>query len=175
VTGPAAWRRALPAVVGLLLVVCAALVIIGVTIERGGEAHTDTGVASTGHSEGAEGGHAETGGEQPHADSPAHQEGAAAEAVLGVPIESPAALVGLAVGLAALVWRRPTRLVTGVVVVFTVAAGVLDVAEISRQLSADRAWLAVLAGLIAVLRVATLAGAAVLWRAAATRAAAAAG
>lgn len=33
-TAPADWRRVLPAVVGALLVVCAALVIIGVSLER---------------------------------------------------------------------------------------------------------------------------------------------
>jgi len=47
---------------------------------------------------------------------------------------------------------------------------VLHVAEISRQLSAGRAGLAVLAMLIVLLRVATLAGTALLCRAAPTRA-----
>jgi hypothetical protein len=176
VTGPAAWRRVLPATVGLLLVACAALVIIGLTIERGSSPHVETGVVEpTQHSESAEGTQAETGDEQPPVNT-AHSESAEGEAVLGVPIESPVALAGLAVvsvALAALVWRRATRPVTGVVIVFTVAAGALDVAEISRQLSGDRVGLAVLAGLIALLRVATVTGATVLWRAAPTHTAAA--
>jgi hypothetical protein len=165
VTRPVDWRRTLPAVVGLLMVVCAAMVIIGVSIERGGEGHADTGtVESTEHTEGE---HAES-SEGTHAEEPVHEEGA----VLGVSIESLAALVGLAVvsvGLAVLVWRRPTRLVVGAVIVFTVSAGVLDVIEISRQVSADRASLVVLAGLIVLLRVATVACAAMLWRTAGTR------
>jgi hypothetical protein len=149
----------------------AALVIIGVSIERGGEGHADTGAVES--TERTEGEHAEssegTHHEEPvHADAAVHKE----ETVLGMPIESPAALVGLAVvslGLAVLVWRRPTRLVTGGVVVFTVAAGVLDVVEISRQVTADRAGLVVLAGLIVLLRVVTVAGAAMLWRTAGMR------
>lgn len=167
-TGPAAWRRTLPAMIGALLVVCAALVIIGVSLERGGEqGHTDTGaVESSEHTE-TEGEHAES-REQPHTE----------ETLLGAAIESPAALVGLgvvSVALAALVWRRPTRPVAGAVIVFTIAAGVLDVVEISRQLSADRGGLAVLAMVIALLRVATLAGAAMLWRTMPARTAAPAG
>lgn len=166
-TGPAAWRRTLPAMIGALLVVCAALVIIGVSLEHGGDTHTDTGaVESSEHTE-TEGEHAES-GEQPHTE----------ETLLGAAIESPAALVGLgvvSVGLAALVWRRPTRPVAGAVIVFTIAAGVLDVVEISRQLSADRGGLAVLAMVIALLRVATLAGAAMLWRTMPARTAAPAG
>jgi hypothetical protein len=76
-------------------------------------------------------------------------------------------LTGLAVvsvPLAAAVWRRLTRLVTGAMAVFTVGAGVFDAVEIGRQLSADRAGLAVLAGVIVLLRVATLAGAVTLSR-----------
>jgi hypothetical protein len=50
--------------------------------------------------------------------------------------------------------------------VVAVGAGVLEVADVARQLSADRAGLAVLPMLNAVLRVAIVAGAVVLWRAA---------
>ncbi|HEV8560158.1 MAG TPA: hypothetical protein VGR06_27815 [Actinophytocola sp.] len=158
-TGRSAWRRALPAAVGLLLVVCAALVIIGVLIERGGETHTEGGVAAT--TEHTEGERAEPGEERPPA------EDAGDETVVGIRLESPAALVGLAVvsvGLAVWLWRRPARPAAGVVTVFTVAAGVLDVAEISRQLAADQTGLVVLAGLIVLLRLVTVAGAVALWR-----------
>jgi hypothetical protein len=61
------------------------------------------------------------------------------------------------------------------VVVFAVAAGVLDVAEVSRQFTADRVGLAVLAMVVALLRVATVAGGAVVWRAAPSRVATRAG
>ena len=171
-TRPATSRRSLPsvlpAIVGVLLVACAALVIVGVGLERSGEAgHADTGAVES--AEHAEGENAEP-GEESHDENTVHDE----EALLGIPIESPPALVGLAVGsvgLALLVWRRPTRLVAGAVIVVSVGAGVLDVVEIGRQLSADRMGLAVLAVLIAVLRVVTVTGAAVLWRAAQPRAA----
>ncbi len=176
-TRPATRHRALsgvlPAVVGVLLVVCAALVIVGVSLERNGEdSHTDTGaVESTEHAEGENDGS----GEETHDENAGRGENTGRgedavhdeEAVLGMRIESPAALAGLAVvsvGMALLVWRRPTRLVTAAVVVVSVGAGVLDAMEIGRQLSADRVGLAALAVVIAVLRLATVTGAAVLWR-----------
>lgn len=168
-SGWTAWRRVLPAVVGALLLVCASLVIVGVSIEHGSEAGSGTGLAvSSEHGQSHEGANegAET-AEPEHAGSGERIEAEGQASVLGVPIESPAALTGLAVvsvALAVLVWRRPTRLVVGGVVVFTVAAGVLDVAEIGRQFSGDRVDLAVLAMVIVLLRLTTLAGATVLWR-----------
>jgi hypothetical protein len=108
----------LRALVGVLLVVCAALVIIGVSLE----------------------------GEE--AESAA---------------ETPLPLIGLAVlsiVLAVWVWRWPSRVAVGAVIVVTTGAGVFDVVEVGRQLSADRAGLAVLAVVIVALRVVTLAAAA---------------
>jgi hypothetical protein len=107
-----------------------------------------------------EGERAEPGEERPAA------EDAGSETVAGIRLESPAALVGLAVvsvGLAVWLWRRPARPVTGVVIVFSVAAGVLDVAEISRQLAADQTGLVVLVGLTVLLRLVTVAGAVAVW------------
>jgi hypothetical protein len=164
VTAVVTWRRALPALLGALLVVCAALVIIGVSLERGA-AHTDGG-AVAGSSEQGES------AEQRAAEGAAPRPGGqveTAETLLGVSLESPWTLAGMAVisvGLAVLVWRRPTRVVAVAVIVVAVGAGVLEVAEVVRQLSADRAGLAVLPMLNAVLRVAIVAGAVVLWRAA---------
>ncbi len=70
--------------------------------------------------------------------------------------ESPAALAALAVlsvGLAALIWWRPTRLVAATVAVVAALAGVFDLIELIRHLSADRDGLAAMAGLILTLRV----------------------
>jgi hypothetical protein len=66
--------------------------------------------------------------------------------------------------LAVAVWLRPNRPVIAMVVTFTAAALVLDMVEISHQLGADRIGLAALAGVIATLRVATIAGSAYLYR-----------
>jgi hypothetical protein len=151
-------RRALPALVGVLLVVCAGLVIVGVAIERGGETDTHTGeVVESG--EHVEAGHHDPAAEATHAE--------AGESAMVEALESPAALAGLAVvsiGLAVLVWRRPIRAVVAAVVVVAVVAGVFDVIEFGRHLSGDRIGLALLAGSIAVLRVATVVGALLLWR-----------
>jgi hypothetical protein len=149
------WRRRLPAALALLLVVCAALVLLGATVEHRGTTETP----ETSHSEQAERSEAGTGelaGEQ-----------GADETVLGVRVESPVALTGLALvsaGLAVLVWRRPTRLVAGAVLVFALVAAVFDGAEIDRQLSAERTALALLAVAVVLLRAATIAGAALMWR-----------
>ena len=152
------WRRRLPAAVAVLLVACAALVLLGATAEHRGTTET----VDTSRSEQAEqaehsaAGSGEVPGEQ-----------GKDETVLGVRVESPVALTGLALvsaGLALLVWRRPTRLVAAAVVAFALVAAVFDVAEIDRQLSAERTALALVAVAVVLLRAATVAGAVLIWR-----------
>jgi hypothetical protein len=159
-------RRALPASVGLLLVLCAALVILGVSLERGGETHTGTGEVTESVEPGR---HDEHAGDESseHVDIERHADTHDGESALAEALESPAALSGLAIvslALAVLVWRRPTRWVTLTVAVASVAAGVADGIEVGRHLSADRSGLAVLAAAILLLRIITVAGAIMLWR-----------
>lgn len=172
----------LSAIAGLLLIVCAALVIAGVSIERGGETGTQSGETA----EHVETDHEESGGhgqeapraheELPGAHSPSgHAE--SGESGVVAALESPAALAGLAVfsvALAALIWWHPTRAVAATVAVAAVVAGVFDLIELIRHLSADRVGLAALAALILVLRLATLAAAVMLLRRAVQRPAASA-
>jgi hypothetical protein len=128
---------------GLLLVVSAALLILGVSLE-GADGHRDQATASgAGHEEPAADG--ETG------ESPLESTGAVA------------ALTVVTVGLAVGVWRRPVRLELAAVAAFAVVAGVLDVVEISHQIEVDRTGLAVLAGVIATTRVLVLFGVLRLW------------
>ena len=152
-------RRNLPTLVGLLLVLSAALVILGVSLERGSETHSGNAeVAET-----VERGHDEHGGDE----STGHADEEAGEPAFVKSLESPAVLAGLAVvsvGLAVLVWRRPNKPVTATVAVTATAAGVADVLELTRHLSAERTGLAVLAVVIVILRVLTVTGALVLWR-----------
>jgi hypothetical protein len=92
--------------------------------------HSDT----DGHAEGAE----EHAAEQSTHTEPAN------ETVLGVRIESPAAVTGAAivsVALEGLIWRRPTRWVTAAVVLVAAGAAALDVAEISHQATENRGGL----------------------------------
>lgn len=144
--------RRLRRIAAVLLVVCAGLFVVGVTVE--GDAHAETtqpaghqdeasGAAEgeTGHDEATETGGAEAG----------HDE-SADERVLGVDVEAPGAVVlAVAVSLALAVglWIRRQRwlalAVVGVAVVFVV----FDVAEIAHQLDVSRKGLALLAGVIA--------------------------
>jgi hypothetical protein len=84
-------------------------------------------------------------------------------------------LAVVSVGLAVLIWWRPSRPVAVTVAVVAVIAGVFDMIELIRHLSADRGGLAALAGLILALRVVTVAGAAMLLRRAGRNTSAAAG
>ncbi len=61
-------------------------------------------------------------------------------------------------------WRRPTRPVIPIVVAFTAAALILDVLEVDYQAGNGRIGLAVLAGGIAAVRVAAIAGSGYLYR-----------
>jgi hypothetical protein len=168
------WHRRLPAALALLLMAGAALVLLGATVEHRGASETGRAVessAGTSHTEQAGEAGGGEGGESAKANG--HQIGEVAgeqsenETVLGVRVESPVALTALvsaSAGLAVLVWRRPTRLVAAAVVAFALAAGAFDVAEIDRQLSAERTVLALLAVTVLLLRAATVTAAALLWR-----------
>jgi hypothetical protein len=150
-------RRWLPAVLALLLVAAAALLVVGVSLERG-----DRDAAAATRS--GEVGPDESTGE---GEAAGHTGAAAAEAPLGLPLESTGAVAALVVGslaLAAAVWRRPVRLVLGVVAAFAIVAGVLDVTEASHQLDDSHTGLAALAGAIATTRVLVVLGAGWLWR-----------
>lgn len=160
-------RRRVAAVVAVLLVAAAALVVVGILLERHAEAGEHPVVAATSerheghHDESTEGVHTEP------TTAPNSRGGEAAERVTGISVESPAivALGAIAsVALAVAVWLRPNRAVIAIVAVFTAAALVLDVLEVSHQLGAARIGLAALAGLIAAVRVATLVSSAYLFR-----------
>jgi hypothetical protein len=157
-------RHRVAAAVAFLLVAAAALLVLGVLLER----HTESGaeplnaVASTG--EQAEGHESEsTEGTDVQPDSG----GEAAERLTGINAESPWIVVLgsiASIALAVAVWLRPTRPIIIMVVAFTAAALILDVLETSHQLGAGRTGLAALAGVIAALRVATILASAYLYR-----------
>ena len=160
-------RRRVAPTVAILLVAAAALLVVGVLLERHGESGADppTG-ATTGaqqesqHDESSEGAHAESGAPSAGADE-------VAERVAGISTESPW-IVTLgsitSIALAVAVWLRPNRPVIVIVVAVTSAALVLDILEVSHQLGAGRTGLAALAGVIAGLRLATIAGSGYLFR-----------
>jgi hypothetical protein len=156
-------RHRVAAAVAVLLVAAAALLILGVLLER----HTESGtehpiVAATG--EQADGHHTEP-TEATHTQP--HSGGEAAERLTGISTESPwiVALGSIAsIAVAVVVWLRPNRPVIIGVVAFTAAALVLDILEISHQLGAGRIELAALAGVIAALRVATIIASGYLYR-----------
>jgi hypothetical protein len=148
--------------VAVLLVVAAALFVIGVTSEANSDTHADeraadatahrepNGAAETARGEAAE--HAERGGEPEAA--------AGEERVLGIDVESPllvTAAVVVSLLLATLVLRRPDRRLLLVVAALATAFAVLDVAEITHQIHEDRAGLAALATVIAALHTAAAA------------------
>ncbi len=159
-------------VIAVLLVVSAVLFTTGVLLERGGETTTGHRPPSTEQTHTGETG-GETGSETtphtetempttPHTET-AHTE---RERVLGVPVDSPAAVTGaiaLSLLLALAIWRRPTRRVLLATAAFAAAATILDLAEIPHQIDHSRGGLAALAALIAVLHLAAAAAAAALW------------
>jgi hypothetical protein len=160
-------NRRLRRTAAALFVVAAALFAVGVNAES--DSHSESGdavhneaPASAGHDEAAEPvGHDEAaeareaaegdGAEAPVA-AETHSEQDESEEVLGVDIESPAAVVAavivslvLAVGL----WLRNRRWLALVSVGFAVVFVVFDIAEIVHQLDESRTGLAVLATVIA--------------------------
>lgn len=101
-----------------------------------------------------------------------HVEGGHSERVFGVPTETPgtiAVVVAVSLLLAALVLRRLRRIVLVAVVAFAAGAAILDIGEVARQLGEHRAGLVVLAGLVAVLHIAVVAAAVLLWPSTAPR------
>jgi di/tricarboxylate transporter len=142
-------------VIAALLVVAAVMFVIGVTAEGAEEDHSDEPVAESVE-------HRETGeaAEREEAESADEEEGR----VLGVDVESPLLVttaVVVSLLLAALTWRRPTRVVLIVVGVVTAVFAVFDLAEVAHQLDEDNSGLVALALAIALLH-ATTAGLAVL-------------
>jgi hypothetical protein len=147
VTGLA--RRA-PRVIAMLLIVAAALFVIGVTSERDEDTHSDEPTSETGeHDEATE---ADEGTETPTAEPAEGETGENEVRVLGIDVESPlaiAAAVVVSVLLAGVVWRRPTRRLLVVIAVVAAAFAVLDIAEVVHQVDENRTGLALLAGVIA--------------------------
>lgn len=130
-------RRAFPAIIALLLLIAAALVIVGATLEKGATAE---------HSEVAE-----------HSESTEHPE--SAEPALAGILESPVSLGGMAAVsliVAVAVWRRPTRPVLAVVILFTIGAAVFDSLEIQSKTNGESALLALVIAILGI-RAATLA------------------
>jgi hypothetical protein len=168
-----------------LLVASAALFAVGVLIETGGSGRSEPvqTIQASSHGEASEGGEGagqhqdEAGGgestgevgesevERAAEQGAAHDE-SAEERILGVPIESPLTVIGavlVSILLAVAVWRRPLRAVLIVAAVFALGAAVLDVAEIVHQTGEGSVLIAALAGLVALLHVAVVAGVAMVW------------
>jgi hypothetical protein len=138
------WRLA-----GVLLVLTAGLLAIGVAVERSGghdetaehaeavsDEHSETAERAEGHVE-----QAEMGGEE-HDD----------ERVLGVDIESPrnvTAAVILSLGLAVVLWLARRRWLAIVVAVFALAFAAFDIGELVHQLDEGRGGLVMLAAIVA--------------------------
>lgn len=160
-------RRRVAAIVAVLLVAAAGLLVVGVLLERRAEPGNEhPTVATTGEQQ--EGHHGEsTEGTHSNSAPPANGGGEAVERLTGVNVESPlivtlGAIASIACAVA--VWRRPTRPVIAIVVAFTAAALILDILEVDYQAGNGRIGLAVLAGGIAAVRVAAIAGSGYLYR-----------
>jgi Flp pilus assembly protein TadB len=139
-------NRRLGRAAAVLFVACAALFVVGVVAERT-SAHSEA-VATESHDESAEA--------PGHDEAAEHREGAAdhaeSETVLGIDVESPAAVTlavvaSLALGVAS--WLQNRRWLALLSVAFGVAFAVFDIAEIGHQLDESRTGLAVLAGVLA--------------------------
>jgi hypothetical protein len=135
-----------------LLVVCAALFIVGVTTE--GDTHAETTEPAADHDEAAKGAEGETGhddaGEASGAEA-GHNE-SADERILGVDVESPGSVVlavAVSVALAVGLWIRRQRWLAVSAAAAAIVFALFDVAEIAHQLDETRYGLAVLAGVIA--------------------------
>ena len=149
-------------IAAILLVVTAALFVVGVAVEGNTHAEPSTEQSGTaaeqpaGESGGA---HQEEGGESPTVEGgtgggdAGHHASAGGETVLGIDAESPATVslvVLLSVALAAGLWFTTRRWIA---VAAALAAGlfaVVDIAEFFRQLDESRTGLAILAMTIAV-------------------------
>ena len=151
----------------ILLVVTAALFVIGVSVEDDTHSEASEGVADqpagqaegshveaneseAGHEEGEE---SEAEGSTVEGEGSGHDEEAEGETVLGVDAESPA-IVTMAVlaslALAAGLWFTHRRLAAVATVVLAGLFALFDIAEVFHQLDESRTGLAVLAVVIAV-------------------------
>lgn len=148
--------------VALLLVVTAVLFAIGATIERS-NTHEEQGAESTvtagENGETGEGAPAE-GGEAGEAGEAAHSEGKEEESepVLGVDLESTpmiVAVVAASILLALATLFLRTRLVLALVAGFTLVFAAGDLRELVHQVDESRTSIAVIAGVLAVLHLAT--------------------
>jgi hypothetical protein len=145
----------MPLLIAVLLVMSAALFGLGVAIEHSSDGDNHAASAETGQ-ESTDG-----------AENASHAETPTSEWVLGLPAESPAGVAAVVVAsllLAALVWRYPRRPVLIVVAVFGLAAAILDIAEVVRQVDAERSGVGVLALLVAALHTGVVVGAIALIR-----------
>ncbi len=153
----------------VLLVVGAALFIAGVAAERS-NGHTETtGPAASAttapntHVEGSgseENETATTNATEPvgHTETPRHVETAASSEsteghLLGVNLESNGVVaVGVIISLAfaALAWWRRSRLLLVVIVAFTLAFAIFDIAEVAHQANVSHGGVAALAALVAL-------------------------
>jgi len=155
---PTAPARHWPArIVAIFLLLAAALVVVGVSIESA-QGHIETSTTNE-HTESGE-----VGEGHPEPSTAPGLEGAK---LLGIPLESPILIGGLAaasVVLAAAIWVRPGRVTAGLVIAFSIAAGVFDVAEIQHQAAEGAAGLLAAAVVVVLLRLLTILGSVVILR-----------
>jgi hypothetical protein len=133
-----------------LLVVCAALFIVGVITE--GDTHAETTEPAADHDEAVKGAEGETGHDEAAEASGAGHNESADERILGVDVESPGSVVlavAVSVALAVGLWIRKQRWLAVSAAAAAIAFALFDVAEIAHQLDETRFGLAVLAGVIA--------------------------
>jgi hypothetical protein len=165
-TAPAATlrrRRRVAAIAAVLIVAATVLLVVGVVVERHGETvNSHPGVATR-----EQQGHHDESTEAAHSDSAPAGGAETVERLTGFNPEAPwivASGTVVSIGCAVALWRRPTRPVIAIVVALTAAALILDALELHHQIGEGHIGLAVLAGGIAALRAAAIAGSGYLYR-----------
>jgi hypothetical protein len=146
-----------------LFLVTAVLFVVGVSTEPDShdettEEHADTSGTNGEAAEGETQDEAEEQGEEAHSEAEAeggeaHDETGEDETVLGIDVESPAAIalaVIVSAALAAALLFRLSRPVALAAILFGVAFAVLDIAEVAHQLDESRTGYALLSIVIAV-------------------------
>jgi len=144
----------LRAVIGILLLIGAALFIVGVAVERAAITHEQSATQETPTSEPShlEGSGTEGSGTEGGQPATAAPEAGASEAILGVNVESwPLAIVAavLSIGAAFVAWRVRQRVVLVAIAVFALAFAALDIREAVHQGNEGRTGILVLAIFIA--------------------------
>jgi hypothetical protein len=140
----------LRAVVAILLLVGAALFIVGVAVERAVVADEST----------SESEHHEVGSGTEGSESATTVSESSAETILGIDVESwplAIALATVSIGVAFTVWRGRLRAVLLAAALFALALAVLDIREAIHQESESRTGIMALAGLIALTHLAAAA------------------